>query len=74
MQEQEINKDKVSTALALLNEKERFIVMNRQMADEVLSLQSIGERFGISRERVRQIEKAALIKLKKALDQRVVVR
>jgi RNA polymerase sigma-32 factor len=67
MQEQEINKGKVSTALALLNEKERFIVINRQMADDALSLQSIGDRFGISRERVRQIEKAAMGKLKKAL-------
>ncbi len=67
MQEEEINKDRVSTALALLNEKERFIVMNRQMSDEALSLQSIGDRFGISRERVRQIEKAALVKLKQAL-------
>jgi RNA polymerase sigma-32 factor len=67
MQEQEINKDRVSTALALLNEKERFIIVNRQMADDTLSLQSIGERFGISRERVRQIEKAAMGKLKQAL-------
>ena len=67
MQEQEVNKDRVTTALALLNEKERFIITNRQMSDDALSLQNIGDRFGISRERVRQIEKAAMGKLKIAL-------
>ena len=67
MQEREINKDRVSTALALLNDKERFIITNRQMSDDTLSLQNIGDRYGISRERVRQIEKAAMGKLKKAL-------
>ena len=66
-QEREINKGKVTTALALLNDKERFIVVNRAMNDEPLSLQNIGDRFGISRERVRQIEKAAMAKLKKNL-------
>ncbi|MBE9531547.1 MAG: sigma-70 family RNA polymerase sigma factor [Proteobacteria bacterium] len=66
-QEREINKDKVSSALALLNDKERFIIMNRQMSDDALSLQNIGDRYGISRERVRQIEKAAMGKLKKVL-------
>lgn len=66
-QEREINKDKVTTALALLSDKERFIVVNRSMNDEPLSLQNIGDRFGVSRERVRQIEKAAMAKLKKNL-------
>lgn len=66
-QERDINKEKVTTALALLSDKERFIVVNRSMADDALSLQNIGDRFGISRERVRQIEKAAMAKLKKSL-------
>ena len=67
LQEDEIRKDKVTTALALLNDKERFIVANRLMNDEPLSLQRIGDKFGISRERVRQIERATKEKLKKSL-------
>ncbi|MEE9542667.1 MAG: sigma-70 family RNA polymerase sigma factor [Thermodesulfobacteriota bacterium] len=67
LQEDEIRKDKVTTALAILNDKERFIVVNRLMSDEPFSLQKIGDKFGISRERVRQIEKATKEKLKQNL-------
>jgi RNA polymerase sigma-32 factor len=66
-QDDEIRKDKVTTALALLNDKERYIVVNRLMNDTPLSLQKIGDKFGISRERVRQIEKASAKKLKENL-------
>ncbi len=58
-------KEKISAALATLSEKERFVVEKRLMTDEPLSLQSIGDKLGLTRERVRQIEKATLGKLKK---------
>jgi len=45
----------------------RFIVENRLMADERLTLQEIGKNFGISRERARQIEGNVLRKLREAL-------
>jgi RNA polymerase sigma-32 factor len=40
----------------LLNEKERFILDNRIMAENPLTLREIGERFNTSRESVRQIQ------------------
>jgi RNA polymerase sigma-32 factor len=39
-----------------LNEKECFILDNRIMAEDPLTLEEIGQRFNTSRERVRQIE------------------
>lgn len=57
----------IAGALAKLNEKESFIIKNRVMADVPLTLQEIGDRYNISRERVRQIEKQALRKLAQAI-------
>jgi RNA polymerase sigma-32 factor len=64
VQEQGIVKSEVSRALKTLNEKERYVIENRTMSDFPLSLQEIGNKFGISRERVRQIEKEAVKKLR----------
>ncbi|MCG3173760.1 MAG: RNA polymerase sigma factor RpoH [Myxococcota bacterium] len=44
-------------ALKVLGERERFIVEQRLLSDEPMTLQQIGDRFGISRERARQLEK-----------------
>ncbi|KAB0665857.1 RNA polymerase sigma factor RpoH [Oryzomonas japonica] len=57
----------VARVVAGLNEKERFIVEKRISADEPMTLQEIATHFSISRERVRQIEEAALKKMKTAL-------
>ena len=46
-----------------LNEREQYIVKNRLLTEEPLTLNEVGEKFGISRERVRQIEEAAFKKL-----------
>lgn len=53
----------ITHALTALNEKESFIIKNRVMADNPLTLQEIGDRYQITRERARQIEKQALRKL-----------
>ena len=47
-----------------LNDKERFILTYRLLNDEPETLQAIADHFGISRERVRQIEATLLTKLK----------
>ena len=39
-----------------LNDRELYILEHRLMADEPLALQEIGNRYGVSRERVRQVE------------------
>jgi len=57
----------ISQAVDKLNEKERFIIENRIVADKAMTLQEIADHFLISRERVRQIEDAALKKMKIAL-------
>ncbi len=52
----EILEEKLASFRTTLPEKERFIFDNRLMAEEPLTLQEIGNIFGISRERVRQIQ------------------
>ena len=66
-QENALLKREVTTALATLNDKERFIIEHRVSADEPMTLQEIADTFSLSRERVRQIEEAALKKLKAVL-------
>jgi RNA polymerase sigma-32 factor len=51
-----------------LNDKERMILEKRLLTDEPLTLQTIADRFEISRERVRQIEVNLLKKMKKYLE------
>lgn len=50
--------------LLQLNEREQYIIKNRLLTEEPLTLNELGEKFGISRERVRQIEEVAFKKLK----------
>lgn len=59
--------DRVRDAMASLDARERYIVEQRMMADEELSLAEIGRRLGVSRERARQLETRAAKKLRKRL-------
>jgi RNA polymerase sigma-32 factor len=60
-------KNKVHEVLDGLNEKERFIVENRMMNQEPMTLQQIGDSFKVSRERVRQLESRIVAKLRDKL-------
>jgi len=51
----------------LLTERDRFIYQNRLIADKPMTLQEIGDRFGITRERARQIEERLKQRLKNYL-------
>ena len=66
-EEMELVQRNIAGALTGLNEKEVFIIQNRVMADIPLTLQAIGDRYHITRERARQIEKQALKKLALAI-------
>jgi RNA polymerase sigma-32 factor len=54
-------------ALLVLSEREMQIVRERRLEDDGATLEAIGHRLGISKERVRQIESRAMEKLKAAL-------
>lgn len=70
-QEQLVVGKHLSEAVAMLNEKEKYIVERRIAHEDPLTLQEIAEHFSISRERVRQIEENALRKLKIVLQPRL---
>ena len=57
-------------ALKTLKDRERYIVENRILADKPLTLEELGTKYKISRERVRQIENAALKKMKSILKEK----
>ncbi len=51
-------------ALKTLNPREKYIVEKRVLSEDPVTLKELGKHFGITRERARQIERAALEKLK----------
>jgi RNA polymerase sigma-32 factor len=60
-------------ALSVLNERERRIFETRRLADDTITLEDLAAEFGVSRERVRQIEVRALEKVQRAVKNRVAV-
>ena len=54
-------------ALDNLNERERQILVKRRLTDEPLTLEELSKFYGISRERVRQVEVRAFEKLRKVV-------
>jgi RNA polymerase sigma-32 factor len=58
-------------ALDVLNERERRIFEARRLADDPMTLEDLADEFGVSRERVRQIEVRAFEKVQKAVRNRV---
>jgi len=59
----------VTEALGELTDRERMIVRERLMSDDPRTLQELGERLGVSKERVRQIEERACDKLRVRLEE-----
>lgn len=55
---------RVGAAVAQLDERERLIVKERLMTDEPPTLQELGTRLGVSKERIRQLEERARTKLR----------
>ena len=58
-------------ALTVLNKRERRIFETRRLAEERITLVELAEEFGVSRERVRQIEVGAFEKVQNAVKRRV---
>lgn len=68
---QEILTDKIREFGRTLTGKEEIIFRDRLLADEPKTLQELGEQFGVSRERVRQIEKRLQGKIRQYLETHV---
>jgi len=58
-------------ALSVLNERERRIFEARRLADDPVTLEDLASEFGVSRERVRQIEVRAFEKVQRAVKNRL---
>jgi RNA polymerase sigma-32 factor len=77
--EETVANDEIKARLAIvldklkkrLNSKEISILSDRLLSDEPLTLQEIADQFGISRERVRQIEANLLQKMAKFFEEEV---
>ena len=63
----EVRRNWIKEAMETLNEREYRIIYERRLGEENVTLESLGKKLGISKERVRQIEHQALDKLKLAL-------
>tara|TARA_Y200000002_G_scaffold175902_1_gene145026 strand:- start:1195 stop:2061 length:867 start_codon:yes stop_codon:yes gene_type:complete len=62
-----IKKNFINKAIDTLNEREKTIIRLRKFRERSITLDELGQKLKISKERVRQIETKALEKLKKAL-------
>ena len=61
----------LSDALGVLNERERRIFEGRRLAEDPITLAELADEFGVSRERVRQIEVRVFEKVQKAVKDRI---
>ncbi|MGI3186150.1 RNA polymerase factor sigma-32 [Nioella aestuarii] len=58
----------LGAAIGSLTEREQTIIAARKLSNPARTLESLGEELGLSKERVRQIEAAALLKMRRKLE------
>lgn len=66
-QTERLRHDKLNAALAALDERSRDIVVSRWLTEPKATLHDLADRYAVSAERIRQIEKAAMKKIREAL-------
>ncbi len=64
-EEMSVRSGMLERALAELPERERHILIERRLKDDPVTLEELGEEYGISRERIRQLEVRAFDKIQK---------
>jgi len=69
-QDQSLRSRLLTEALQKIGERERAIIELRHCSDEPRTLREVGEILGLSRERVRQLESKALLKLRRLVQSR----
>lgn len=66
-EESEYRMGLLEKAMAQLNERERHIISERRLSDDPMTLEDLGRIYGISRERIRQLEERAFNKVRVAM-------
>ncbi|TCP36867.1 RNA polymerase sigma factor RpoH [Sphingomonas sp. BK235] len=66
-QEADVRHDMLVNAMADLNDREKHILTERRLTDDPKTLEELSQVYGVSRERVRQIEVRAFEKLQRAM-------
>ena len=61
--ELEARRELLVSAMSVLNEREKDILMQRRLQDNPVTLEELSGQYGVSRERIRQIEVRAFEKL-----------
>jgi RNA polymerase sigma-32 factor len=57
----------LAQAMDVLNDREKDILTQRRLSDEMITLEDLSGQYGVSRERIRQIEVRAFEKLQKRM-------
>lgn len=68
-EELDVRRQMLSNAMGILNDRERRIFEARRLSDDPITLEDLSGEFGVSRERVRQIEVRAFEKVQKAVQE-----
>jgi len=66
---EKFTRQRLKSALDILNERERYIIERRHMSEKPSTLKELAEKLGISIERVRQLESNAIKKIKTSLSE-----
>ncbi len=72
-EETERRRRMLADAMDVLNERERRILQERRLREDPVTLEDLSREFGVSRERIRQIESRAFEKLQRAVREAVVL-
>ncbi|MBP1804641.1 RNA polymerase sigma factor RpoH [Rubellimicrobium aerolatum] len=65
--ELEARRELLTAAMDQLTDREKDVLIQRRLQDDVVTLEELSERYGVSRERIRQIEVRAFEKLQKRM-------
>jgi len=67
--ELETRREMLVDAMSVLNDREKDILTQRRLTDKTITLEDLSEQYGVSRERIRQIEVRAFEKLQKKMQE-----
>ncbi len=68
-EELDVRREMLKEAMTVLNDRERRIFQARRLSEDPMTLEALSEEFGVSRERVRQIEVRAFEKVQKSMQE-----